>query len=178
MTTKIQWSDEIKKRFWAKVIGTDRESDCWCWGGGLFTNGYGQFRIKDKKLKAHRVVYMFLFGEIPLGMIICHHCDNKRCVNPSHLFLGTHKDNAQDRDRKGRTGDGGSKYKKEQGSVQGIKNAAHKINPLIVRTIRKYRRCGHTYSALQDGIEFSFGIKISKSQIANIVHKRSWSHVR
>ena len=65
MSTKIEWSDEIKKRFWGKVLGSDKGSDCWNWGGGLFTNGYGQFRVGKRKVKAHRLVYMFTFGAIP-----------------------------------------------------------------------------------------------------------------
>lgn len=172
-------NDSIKlvTRFWG-YAGDRIPGQCWNWRAGIFANGYGQFRWSKRKVKAHRVAWQLVYGPIPTGKIICHTCDNKRCVNPMHLFIGTHKDNAVDRERKGRGGDGGSKTKKEIGAARGAKNPASKITPLIVKTIRKYRRGGHTYSALQEGIEFSFGVKISKSQIANIVHKRSWLHVK
>lgn len=173
--TKIEWNNTDSERFWAKV---QKSESCWIWQAGLFDNGYGQFRLGKRKVKAHCFSWVIYFGQIPQGKLICHRCDNKQCVNPSHLFIGTHKDNAQDRENKGRGGDGGSKTKKDTGMCQGIKNPAHKVNPLIVRTIRKYRRIGHTYQDLKDGIEFSFNITISKSQIANIVHRRSWKNVR
>ena len=167
--TKIEWTDEIKKRFWGYV---DKTLTCWLWNAGCFQNGYGQFRLGKKKVKAHRFAYMMCFGEIPVGKIVCHRCDNKKCVNPTHLFLGTHKDNAQDREKKNR-------HPHLNGyDKSGANNPACKITPLIVRTIRRYRKKGHTYSELQNGVEFGFGIRISKSQVANIVHKRSWSNVR
>lgn len=75
---------------------------CWEWFGGASADGYGRFTHKGRKLLAHRVSWEVHSGSIPRGMLVLHRCDNPPCVNPSHLFLGTHKDNAQDRERKGR----------------------------------------------------------------------------
>jgi hypothetical protein len=63
---------------------------------------YGQVRVGDKMEKAHRVAWEKAYGAIPEGLCVLHKCDNPPCVNPEHLFLGTHKDNATDREAKGR----------------------------------------------------------------------------
>lgn len=170
-TTKIAWTENTKKRFWDKVDMSLKDLGCWDWTAGLFSNGYGQFRKGNLKLKAHRVAYMITFGSIPSGKLVCHHCDNKRCVNPSHLFIGTHKDNAQDREKKGRHPHKG---------VQrfGVKNSAAKIDPTIVKFIRRCVRSGNSYLITQRVVIAYYDVKISKSQIANIVHRRSWSNVK
>lgn len=86
-------------RFWAKV---DKSGDCWLWIGKLTSNGYGQFSINRKMVRAHRVSWELHHDTIPSGMYVCHTCDNKLCVRPEHLFLGTPKDNMQDMLKKGR----------------------------------------------------------------------------
>ncbi len=88
-------------RFWAKVLKTD---NCWEWQGAKFSHGYGQFKIQGKVWQVHRLAYTLSVGPIPDGMLICHHCDNKICARPSHLFAGTNGDNQRDSVRKGRAG--------------------------------------------------------------------------
>lgn len=91
---------ELVDRFLAKTV--QAENGCIEWTGCIMTNGYGAIQANGEKRGAHRVAYELFVGEIPCGMFVCHKCDNKRCVNPEHLFVGSAKDNAQDRAKKGR----------------------------------------------------------------------------
>ena len=98
-------SDEADKvRFWSKVDQPDE--GCWLWQSTMFSQGYGCFKASGKMCKAHRIAYTYVHGPIPDGLVVCHACDNRRCVRPAHLFLGTTRDNALDAKRKGRLASG------------------------------------------------------------------------
>lgn len=75
---------------------------CWIWMGAQSTRGYGSIKFKGSSEKAHRLSYRAFVGPIPDGMHVLHKCDTPSCVNPDHLFCGTHTDNMRDKERKGR----------------------------------------------------------------------------
>ena len=95
----------LEQRFCNCILIDDSEK-CWLWIGPTSNGRYGQFGRGSKpneiRVKAHRFSWELFNGPIPEGMKVLHSCDNPPCVNPSHLFLGTQKDNAQDAIRKGR----------------------------------------------------------------------------
>jgi len=90
-----------KERFDAKWT-PEPYSGCWLWTGSTKTGTYGAFSVKNFPRFAHRVSWELHRGDIPEGMFVCHSCDTPACVNPDHLFLGTHRDNMKDMRRKSR----------------------------------------------------------------------------
>ena len=96
-----RWTQTEPERFWSKV---DRggPDECWLWRGGVSTNGYGNFYVSGRLVRAHRYAYETHYGPVAPELQVCHRCDNKPCCNPAHLFRGTKSDNMRDCAAKGR----------------------------------------------------------------------------
>jgi hypothetical protein len=96
------------ERFFQKVnkSGNEKYPDCWIWDGGRTSKDYGSFKYYPDKtaIGAHVASHLFHLGEVPKGMLVCHHCDNPPCVNPKHLFLDTYSGNMKDMFAKDRQG--------------------------------------------------------------------------
>jgi len=158
--SKIEWTDARVASFWSyvDVRGFD---ECWKWRGGLFTNGYGQFRLGAHKVKAHRCAYELTRG--PLNDLrALHRCDYPPCCNPVHLFSGTDADNSHDRDAKGRTRNGIV-------SLPGERNPAAKLTLGDVAEIRRLASCGIPQRRLASIFA------VSQSQVGNIVRRQAWA---
>lgn len=97
-------NEKVIKRFWAKVDKRGPD-DCWNWTAGKYERGYGCFWNGIEYIRAHRFSWEIHKGRIPEEELVCHRCDNPSCVNPAHLFLGSHIDNMMDSVHKGRQRD-------------------------------------------------------------------------
>lgn len=141
--------------FWSRVAKTD---GCWEWTAGRIPSGYGSSYYQKQRQPAHRVAWQLTNGPIPLGMFVCHRCDNPPCVRPDHLFLGTPADNSADRDRKGRAN-------------PPMGERLSNLTVLDVLSIREMHGLGATV------IELGRGFGLSPAAIRHIVRYRTWRHV-
>jgi hypothetical protein len=113
-------TNSLPDRFWKKVV-VGAENECWNWVGSI-VGGYGHFHAGPKVKKAHRLSYENRWGTIPDGLIVMHSCDNRACVNPKHLVLGTIFDNNKDRDTKKRHRSlRGEQHGMARNTIQGVK---------------------------------------------------------
>lgn len=91
------------RSFWDRLDRSGGPGACWLWTGARSSSGYGTLKVGGRTVLAHRRAYELARGSIAPGLVVMHACDQRPCCNPAHLSLGSHRDNARDRSRKGRT---------------------------------------------------------------------------
>lgn len=148
--------DHAETWFWEKVDKSGGPDACWPWTAAV-TGGYGVFTVRldletRTQVRTHRYAFELINGPLPDGMFACHHCDNRRCCNPAHLFAGTAKDNTRDGMAKGR--------------IRSV------MTPEKVRTIRQlYAAGGVTHKELGD----RFGC--SPRTVQQVVYRITWKDI-
>ena len=166
--------ENVLARFWAKVnkngvVVRDELGPCWCWTASVGDHGYGQLNITRKPRLAHRLSWEIARGPIPQDTCVLHRCDNRRCVNPDHLFLGTRADNVADMISKGRK------------RTLTRRGAAHHMAKLTEDDVRAIRR-DYTFGTARvksetsaTGLARRYGV--SKKAILLILHRVNWPHL-
>jgi lysozyme family protein len=141
-------------------VSPDPNTGCWLWKGYIDGDGYGHYSLPGGKSRsAHRVSWMLFKGEIPDGLLVCHKCDIRNCVNPDHLFLGTPAENQADMKRKGRSG-------------VGEKNPCAKLKLSQVQEIKLLLKQGKPVA------DIAKKFALSKQGIKSIKYGYTWRHVQ
>lgn len=143
------------ERLWK---GVKKTNFCWAWEGASNSFGHGQMSIKGKKVYVHRLSYEIYFGNIPDGFYVCHTCDNPACVKPTHLYIGTIKDNVSDCHKKGR-------FK----PLLGSKNPKTKLSKDHVEEIR----CLYESSSISQ-IQLARKYGVSQTAVSAILRNKTW----
>lgn len=155
------------ERFLRCVDKAEDKEGCWLWTGSTFDDGYGAFFIDGNNRRAHRVSYVLHVGEIPSGALVCHRCDVPRCVNPSHLFLGSNADNMADKVAKGRQARGVAT--RPETRARGERCGLRKLTEADVLQIRasdmSFRELGRRFG-------------VDRKTIRLIVARKTWAHVK
>ena len=155
-----QTNQPISEQFERRYI-PEPNSGCWLWLGMIQPgNGYGLFWNGEKSKRAHRVSWEIHYGEITPGLHVLHRCDNRLCVNPDHLFLGSHQDNMGDRNRKGR--------------ARGPKGESAPLAVLTEQDVIFIRS-----QVVRRGLanEMAKNFKVHPSTIERILSRKTWTHV-
>lgn len=155
--TEVEDFERIKKHYEKYVI---KQDGCWDWKGIIEWTGYAKLGIRPP-IKAHRASWLIHKGKIPKGLLILHTCDNRKCTNPNHLWLGTHSDNTQDMIKKGRIN-----------RPKGSELKASKINEEDAKNIKILLKNGLTCS------EIGRQYKVSRKIIFRIKNGETWKHIK
>ena len=158
-TQMLDLSLKDAKRFWSKVALSSVD-ECWHWTAGLTPAGYGWFYTTKPKMNhpAHRIAYFLAYRIQPGSLFVCHHCDVPTCCNPTHLFLGTHKDNMRDMRAKNRQNAGSEHH-------------LAKLREPDIAIIRERLANRESLSSIASDYN------VAKSQISRIKNGLQWKHM-
>ncbi len=196
-------TDKELKKFKSRVSTLPHEKGCHEWIGSSFENGYGRFTMRSRDERANRVAFKIAHGYAPTELFVCHHCDNRICVNPEHLYEGTQKQNMQDASQRMRLPNGGNHHfvKNPEARLIGDKHwSRHKPECLArgdrsgARThpesINKGEDCGRSKLTESQVLEiralYSSGSKrhvlalkfnTAPSNIDFIIQRKTWKHI-
>ncbi len=149
--------NQIIKRLYAKIV-CDIKTRCWNWAGYSNREGYGKIDFNSKKQNVHRIIYQYFYGPIPEDKpLVLHHCDNRKCCNPMHLYAGTKKDNAIDREKRHRSN-----------HPCGEKSSGAKLTEKQVIEIR---------ASKETQIVLAKRFRVCKSNIGSIQRRHTWKHI-
>lgn len=156
----IKHGENSSYAFWnkIKVLGNN---DCWEWRAFKDKDGYGQYSSwKDgDEQRVHRIMWILKFGSIPKGALVCHKCDNPSCCNPNHLFLGTHRNNVEDKVSKNR-------------QAKGMSHGRSKLTEEDIVKIRS-RYIGKWGQITKLAKEY----KVGYATMYSIIHNETWKHI-
>ena len=167
MITSKEFCDNDRARFALQSLiafFNEDEKGCYPWPLSIGGPGYGQWGANSRVYTAHRVSYALHVGDVTDGMHVCHSCDNRRCIRPSHLFLGTPADNMHDKERKGR----GTKPPTRRGPD----NNKTKLTATDVLAIRRDYSLGQVTQ-----YELASRYGVSQPAIQSIIKRRNWKHI-
>lgn len=150
----------IKERLYSQ--SSQSENGCIEWQGWR-VNGYGRLRLGSKRVAAHRLSYEIENGPIPDGLCVCHKCDNPKCINPSHLFLGTRGDNNLDKTIKGR---------QAKGKTHGLRGEQHPLSRLTADDVSAIKE-KYAGGATQRSIASAH--RVSQSLVSQIINSKRWA---
>lgn len=149
----------VFERFWLLV--RKRASGCWEWIGHVDKdgNGHARFKFQGRRVGAHHWSYEFAYGPVPDGLWVLHHCDNGKCVRPSHLYVGTHDDNMKDAVRRKRTARG----------------EGHGMSKLTADDVREIRKLYKTGDYTQRQLAEKFGV--TQCPINRVLRRTGWRDI-
>lgn len=149
----------VLARFFKCVSFSQEKEGCWEWQGIMNSNGYGRFSYENGQPLAHRLSFEIFFGDVPEGLVVCHSCDNRKCVNPAHLRADTQSANLAEAVAKGRF---------NPPTLEGSENGNSKLDWPAVRHIRR----AHGEGAQMTRLANLYGVSLST--VSLIVKNKTW----